>query len=165
MGDGLTAPAPLREDHDLSAFHCGEDSMNEWIKRRARRVEGLSARTYVICRQAEVVGYYALNTAAVMHSGLPGALKRNMPNPVPTLLIGRLAVHKDLHGLGLGGDLLRDALLRSLEVAEIAGVRAVMVQAIDEKAVAFYRKYQFQPFPQGGMTLFLPIETLERALT
>lgn len=165
MGDRLTAPTPLRADHDLTSFDCGNEALNVWIKTRARKSEGLSARTYVVCSAKVVVGYYSLNTGAVMRSGLPGSLKRNMPDPVPTLLIGRLAVHKDQQGQGLGSDLLKDALLRCLEVGEIAGVRAVMVQAIDEAAAAFYRKYEFQSFPQGGMTLFLPMETLERALS
>src|SRR5271165_2326904 len=115
MGRGdppLSAPEKLRPDHDLSEFECGEPALDDWLRRRALQNERSGAsRTYVVCAGPRVVGYYALAVGAVAHAGAPGRIRRNMPDPVPVMIIGRLAVDQEFHGHGLGRGLLRDAVL------------------------------------------------------
>ena len=133
----LSAPEKLRADHDLSEFDCGEPSLDDWLRRRAlQNEESGASRTYVVCAGRQVVGYYALAVGAVAHAEAPGRVRRNMPDPVPVMIIGRLAVHKDFQGRKIGPGLLRDAVLRTLQAAEIAGVRAILVHAISEQSTA-----------------------------
>ena len=130
--------------------------------------EGLSARTYVICAAAEpvrVIGYYALSMAMEERLALPTAkLRKNMPDQVPLLLIGRLALDKSVQGQGLGADLLSDAVRRCCAASDIAGVRAIVAHAIDDDAVGFYRRHSFTSSPLGERVMILPIETARAAL-
>lgn len=156
-------PERLNVRHDLSAFQNGRHPLlDDWLKRRALTSEGLSARTYVICETEmplKVIGYYAISTAMEQRTALPSAkLRQGTPDQVPLLLIGRLAVDRSWHGRGLGSALLADALRRCLAASEIAGVRAVVVHAIDDAAVAFYRRHDFIPSPLGARALVMPIE-------
>src|SRR5437588_2233709 len=129
--EGLTAPEPLAPDHELDAFDCGVAALNDWFKRRARRNEAEGAsRTFVICAGRRVVGYYSLAAGSILHAAATGRVRRNMPDPVPVLLLGRLAVDHNWHGKGLGADLLYDAVLRAIGAAESVGVRAILVHAI-----------------------------------
>lgn len=130
----------------------------------AARLEGRSARCYVVCTGNIVVGYYCLATGAVAHHAALSALKRNMPNPIPTRVIGRLAVDVRHQGHGIGRGLLQDALKRVSAAPQSVGARAVMVHAIDHSAVPFYVQYGFKAFPAGSTTLVLPIETIAAAL-
>lgn len=162
---GVLAPERLGPHHDLSHFHNGRhDSLDAWLHDRAPASEGLSARTYVICASEapnRVIGYYAISTAMAHRSGLPSAkLRRGMPNEVPLLLIGRLAIDMQYQKRGLGTDLLIDALCRCLAAAETAGVRAVITHAIDDEAAAFYERHGFLRSPLGERTLLMPIETV-----
>lgn len=162
-------PEILAAHHDLESFDNGQHpTLDRWLRETARKSEGLSARTYVVCaadRPERVVGYFAISTAMAHRGALPSAkLRRDMPNDVPLLLIGRLAVDKDYQGLGLGSALLADALARCESAAEIAGARGVIAHAIDEAALGFYLKYGFTHAPElGERVVLLSIETIRRA--
>src|ERR1035438_2795214 len=154
----LSAPEKLRFDHDLAEFDCGEPSLDDWLRRRARQNEESGAsRTYVVCSGKQVAGYYALAVGAVAHVKAPGRVRRNMPDPVPVMVIGRLAVHKDYQGKKIGPSLLRDAVLRTLQAAEIAGVRAILVHAISQRAREFYEDCGFIASPMDPMTLMITV--------
>lgn len=160
----VLAPERLGPQHDLSEFRNGQhDSLDAWLRDRALASEGLSARTYVVCASeapSRVIGYYAISTAMAHRSGLPNAkLRRGMPDEVPLLLIGRLAVDVSHQKRGLGTDLLIDALRRCLSAADTAGARAVITHAIDDDAVTFYERHGFLRCPLGERTMLMPIET------
>ena len=165
---GVQPPERLNAQHDLSAFENGSHpSLDEWLRHRALASEGLSARTYVICATdapTRVVGYYAIATAMEQRVALPSAkLRRGMPEQVPLLLIGRLAVDRAFQGMGLGTELLSDALRRCLSASEIAGARGVVAHAIDEAAVRFYQRHGFVLSSLGTRVMLMPIE-VTRAL-
>lgn len=127
--------------------------------------EGQTSRTYVVeAAGGVVVAYYALATGSVQRAELKSKMRHGAPDPVPVMVLGRLAVDKGHQGKGLGGALLKDGLLRTIEVSRSAGVRMMMVHAIDEAAAAFYVRYGFQPLPKQPLTLFMPIESIIEAL-
>lgn len=168
VSPALLVPEPLDPRHDLSHFANGVHSaLDEWLRERARTSEGRSARTYVVCPRNEpdrVVGYFSLSTAQAERQILPSAkLRRGIPDEVPFLLIGRLAVDAGWQGKGVGSALLINALGRALKVADIAGVRGVIAHAIDETAVTFYKGHGFIRSPLGERVMLMPIETV-RAL-
>jgi GNAT superfamily N-acetyltransferase len=159
------APQPLAASHDVSRFSNGlHPSLDQWLRERARSSEGLSARAYVACASdepARVVGYFSLATAVEQRNALTSAkLRRGMPEQIPLLLIGRLAVDAQWRGRGLGSALLRDALRRCLAASEIAGVRGVVAHAIDEAAAEFYQRHGFIRSPVGERVMLMPIETV-----
>ena len=157
-GQPLSAPEKMRADHDLSQFDCGEPSLDEWLRRRAlQNEESGASRTYVVCAGQQVVGYYALAVGAVTHAEAPGRVRRNMPDPVPVMIVGRLAVHNDFQGRKIGPALLRDAVLRTLQAAEIAGIRAILVHAISERARQFYEDCGFIASPMDRLTLMITV--------
>jgi GNAT superfamily N-acetyltransferase len=160
----LSAPAALTTEHDLQPFSCGKPPLDDWLRYRAMKAEGRSARTYVTCIGSIVIGYYCFAAGAVRIDEVPKKMRRNMPPFVPMTLIGRLAVGKDYQGLGIGKALLKDALGRALGISEIIGTRGVMVHALDADAAAFYAAFGFQAFPEGSHTFFLPNETIRAAL-
>jgi GNAT superfamily N-acetyltransferase len=153
-------PEHLGRQHDLSAFRNGKHpALDDWLHRRASASEGFSARTYVVCDAARVVAFYALSTAMERRVALPNArLRRGMPDEVPLLLIGRLAVDRDFQGLGLGTDLLIDALRRCVAAADIVGARGIVAHAIDDDAVRFYERHGFARSPLGERVMLMPIE-------
>lgn len=156
MTGKFTEPEPLSAGHDISAFSCGEDSLDEWLRRYAltNQASG-SARTFVTCLDDRVVGYYALATAAVTKASAPARVAKAMPEPIPVLLLARLAVDQATQGHGLGWRLLRDAILRTLQVAEHVGVRALLAHALDQGAADFYQRYDFQPSPTDPLHMLL----------
>lgn len=163
---GITAPEKLRPDHDFSAFGSGIPVLDDWLRRRALANEkGGASRTYVVCTGHRVIGYYALAAGAVAAAAAPGRIRRNMPDPVPVMVLGRLAVDSEHQGTGLGRALLRDAVLRTLQAADIAGIRALLVHAISEKAKGFYERCDFRPSPLDPMTLMITLHDAEAALT
>jgi GNAT superfamily N-acetyltransferase len=161
----LRLPEPLAPGHDLSRFANGvHPSLDEWLRQRARASEGLSARTYVVCPSDEpdrVVGYFSISTAVTQRAALPSAkLRRGMPEQVPLLLVGRLAVDAPWRGRGVGSALLVDALRRCLAASEIAGARGVVAHAIDDDAVVFYERHGLVRSPLGERVMLMPIETV-----
>lgn len=162
----LYAPEPLGPEHDVLAFGCGEAELDVWLKQRALKNQSSGAsRTYVIgTSRRRVVGYYCLATGALSVEQAPGKVKRNMPDPIPVMVIGRLAVHADWQGKRLGCHLLKDALWRILQVAEVAGIRAVMVHAMSERAKAFYLRNGFYPSPADPMTLVITLAEVKAML-
>ena len=156
----LKPPCPVNQGHQLDSFSCGVPSLDSWLKTKARRNEDTRAsRTYVLCNHNdEVIGYYALATGSISLAQAPRKVKRNMPNPIPVLVLGRLAIDQNYQGCGLGDALLRDALLRILQAADIAGIKAIVVHAISEQAKAFYLARSFIESPLNPMTMILPLE-------
>ena len=156
-------PQRLSPDHDLSAFDSGEPALDDWLRRRARQNEESGAsRTYVVCAGNRVLGYYTLAVGALAHAQAPGRIRRNMPDPIPVMILGRLAVDKSMHGRGIGAGLLRDGVLRTMQAADIAGIRAVLVHAISEPAKRFYEKHGFIASPVDPMTVMIPIAQAAR---
>jgi GNAT superfamily N-acetyltransferase len=163
----ITAPAPLGPEHDLQVFDCGRPSLNDWLRKRAAKAQsvGGAARTYVVCSpEGRVVGYYALATGSINREDAPGKVKRNMPNPIPVILIARLAVDLTFRGKGLGYGLLKDALLRIVSAAGEIGVRAALVHALDESARNFYLYHGFYESPTNDLTLMVTVEEIQRTL-
>lgn len=153
----LSAPAPLTAAHRVDAFDCGESSLDDWLRRRALANQASGAsRSFVVADEGEaVMGYYALAAGAVALELATSRVRRNMPDPVPVLVLGRLAVDRRAQGLQLGAALLQDAVQRAANVAVNAGVRALLVHALNERARAFYLHYGFQPSPIHPMTLMM----------
>lgn len=160
-----TAPAHIEQHHDLTAFDCGQPELNEWLRRQALKNEASGAsRTYVTCVEGRVVGYYALATGAVARAAATGKVRRQIPDPIPVMIIGRLAVDARHQGRGLGYGLLRDALLRTLQVATQTGIRAVLLHAMTADAKRFYQRAGFQESPVDPMTMMIAIADIEKAL-
>ncbi|MGH9607256.1 MAG: GNAT family N-acetyltransferase [Terracidiphilus sp.] len=158
-------PERLTAAHQLEEFRSNELELDEWLRRRALENEATGAsRTYVVCVGPRVVGYYALATGGVDRSAAPGRVRRNMPDPVPVMVIGRLAVDAGFQRRGLGSALLRDAVLRTLHAAEIAGIRAILVHAISEDAKQFYVRSGFSVSPSEPMTLMILVTEAAKAL-
>jgi GNAT superfamily N-acetyltransferase len=158
----LRAPEPLATTHLLDGFECGEASLNEWLKRRAltNQLSGAS-RTFVVTDQeARVHGYYAMAAGAVSHQDATPGVRRNMLDPIPVMVLARLAVDQRAQGAKLGAALLQEAVKRTATVSHNAGVRALLVHAIDQRAKQFYEHYGFQASPQHPMTLMLRLNTM-----
>jgi GNAT superfamily N-acetyltransferase len=156
----LSAPQSLDATHRLDDFRCGEPSLDNWLRQRAltNHLNGAS-RTFVVTDPDRcVLGYYALAAGAVAHSDAPGPVRRNMPDPVPVMVLARLAVDVRAQGHKLGAGLLQDAVIRVYSVAENAGVRALLVHALNESAKRFYEYYGFRESPVHPLILMLPLK-------
>lgn len=165
MSGPVRAPQHLTSEHDVSAFDCTVPELNDWLKRRALQNEGSRAsRTFVVIGDGRVVGYYALATGAVAHAEATGKVRRNMPEPIPVMVLVRLAVGRAHQGTGLGSALLRDALLRTLTVAETVGIRAILLHAISEEAKRFYLHHGFAESPVDPMTMMITVADVEKAI-
>jgi GNAT superfamily N-acetyltransferase len=168
MGEisGLLPPEPLAARHDIGDFGSGEASLDDWLKRRARanQVSGAS-RTYVVCDEKRVVGYYALASGVVTVQSAPGRFRRNMPNPIPVAVLARLAVDRDWQGRGIGRALFRDAARRVAHAAEAIGIRGIVVHAISEEAKNFYLTLGFDASPSEPMTLMVTLSDVRAALS
>lgn len=153
----FSAPVPLDDDHRLDAFRCTEP----WLKQRAGRNQRDSAsRCFVVCEGDDVVGYYALAAGAVVHAVAPGNIRRNMPEPIPVVVLGRLAVHQEHSGKGIGSGMLKDAVQRSMRLAKELGIRAMLAHAISEDAKQFYLHHGFVPSQIEPRTLLLNLSKL-----
>ncbi|NBQ92099.1 MAG: GNAT family N-acetyltransferase [Betaproteobacteria bacterium] len=153
----LLAPQPLSAEHQVNSFSCGEAVLDEWLKRRAlaNQTSGAS-RTFVVANpECEVVAYYALAAGAVAHRDATRSVRQNMPDPVPVMVLARLAVDLRAQGLKLGAALLQDALQRCVVVSQNTGVRAMLVHALNDRTCRFYEHYGFRPSPAHPMTLML----------
>lgn len=154
----VTAPAPLEGNHKTAEFDCGNGTLNDWLKKRAlKNQKNGASRTFVICHDDRVIGYYALASGSVERMVVPKSLARNMPEPIPVIVLGRLAIDSSMQGKRLGSSLLKDALLRTLKVSLEVGIRAVLVHAISDDAKRFYQAYGFQVSPIDSMILMLPV--------
>jgi GNAT superfamily N-acetyltransferase len=153
----LTPPVPLTPNHLLDGFDCGQPTLDEWLKRRALPNQSSGAsRTFVVADSEQiVVGYYALAAGAVARRSAPGGVRRNMPDPIPVMVLGRLAVDRRAQGVRLGGALLKDAVERTLAVAENVGVRALLAHAMNGQTKGFYEHYGFFPTLFDPMTMML----------
>ncbi len=153
----LCAPEPLVAAHLLAEFACGEASLDEWLKRRAlANQQSGASRTFVVAdHDGRVYGYYAMAAGAVAHRDATGGARSNMPDPIPVMVLARLAVDRRAQGIKLGAALLQDAVSRAVVVSRNAGVRALLVHALDERAKQFYAHYGFQESPLHPMTLML----------
>jgi GNAT superfamily N-acetyltransferase len=157
----LLPPEPLADHHDIGNFRSGEASLDDWLKRRARanQVSGAS-RTYVLCEEQRVIGYYALASGVVTVEGAPGRFRRNMPNPIPVAVLARLAVDHDWQGLGIGRALFRDAARRVANAADAIGIRGIVVHAISDEAKKFYLALGFDASPSEPMTLMVTLSDI-----
>ncbi|RPH22867.1 GNAT family N-acetyltransferase [Buttiauxella warmboldiae] len=161
----IAAPEPLRAEHVVSQFGCGVESMDNWLRQRAMKNQLTGAsRTFVCCDEARVLAYYSLASSAVATKSAPGHFRRNMPDPIPVVILGRLAVDKSLHGKGIGRALVRDAGLRVIQAAETIGIRGMLVHALSDEARDFYLHVGFEPSPVEAMTLMIATGDLVAAL-
>lgn len=162
----LSPPAPLAEHHELAEFDSGVPELDDWLRRRARANQaGGASRTFVVCEGSRVIAYYALASGAVRTPEALGRFKRNMPDPIPVAVLGRLAIDRTYQGRGIGRALVRDAGLRLLNAAEILGIRGVLVHAISDDARAFYEAVGFLPSPSDPMMLMIGLKDLSNALS
>jgi len=160
----LSAPAPLAPHHQLDGFSCGEPSLDDWLRRRASANQASGAsRTFVVCEAGAVIAYYALATGAVASVASSGRFRRNMPDPIPVVVLARLAVAESHHGRGLGRALLQDAARRVINAAEIVGVRGLVVHALSGDGAAFYHHLGFDPSPLDPAILMVTLADLVAA--
>jgi GNAT superfamily N-acetyltransferase len=158
-------PEPLSADHVLDGFECGEGSLDDWLKRRALKNQASGAsRCFVVCDRRAVIGFYSLSAGGVHHEAAPKSMRRNMSDPLPVLLLGRLAIDRRYHNQGLGRALLRDAMLRAVHIASDAGVFAIMAHALSEQAKRFYLSRGFVESPLQPMTLIMTLATVRSIL-
>lgn len=158
MRERITAPVAITTAHDLENFCSGEPSLDMWLRSKALKNEGKASRTYVVCQGNRVVGFYSLAVGSVAHEFSPGNIKRNMPDPVPVMILGRLAVDQNAQGKGIGKALVRDAILRTIQAASIAGIRAILVHALHDRAATFYQECGFRASPVSPLTFMLRLE-------
>lgn len=159
----LTVPQLLNKTHRTEDFDCGVPSLNEWLVKNALKNQFSDAsRTFVVCNQElTVLGYYCLAAGSIAHEEAVGSVRRNMPSPIPVIVLGRLAVDLRAQEKDLGKSLLRDAVLRSQNISQQLGARALLVHAINEKAKSFYLKYGFQVSPVAPYTLMLKLQSAQ----
>jgi GNAT superfamily N-acetyltransferase len=162
----FSAIEKLGKHHDLSSFDCGKPALNDWLSRFAlTNQQNDSARTYVLHRGGRVVGYYSLSAGAVRKEESPARIAKGLArHPIGVILIARLAVDRTEHGTGLGKTLLMDALWRARAASDAIGARAVLVHALDGDAVAFYKKYGFEPSPLDPKQLMLLMKDLRATM-
>ncbi len=164
----LTAPELLGSRHVLDRFDSGIESLDNWLRQRAGQNQATGAsRTFVVCdgNRGRVVGYYALASSAIAPAAAPGRFRRNMPNPIPVVVLGRLAVDRSQQGQGLGRALFRDAALRVINAADAIGIRGLLVHALSDEAKAFYLRLGLVESPLEPMTLMTTVADLQTALS
>jgi GNAT superfamily N-acetyltransferase len=162
----LSAPERLAAHHNIDAFDSGVSSLDDWLKRRAlqNQISGAS-RTFVVCDNNTVVAYYALASSAIAPTATPGRFRRNMPDPIPVVVLARLAISRSHQGKGLGRALLQDAAQRVIHAAETIGIRGLLVHAISDEAKAFYLRLGLELSPIEPMTLMTTVADLRAALS
>lgn len=158
----LAAPVALAPHHDCSAFNCGHAELGNWLRRRAQGNEDArGSRCFVACDGRRVVGFHALAAGSVQRAHAQGAVRRNMPDPIPAIVLGRLAVDRAWQGQGLGADLLQDAVLRALRASREIGARVLLCHAIDANAKAFYLHHGFTESVFDPLTVMLDLKAVE----
>lgn len=167
---GPSEPLPpiskLSPEHGSERFDCGKADLDRFLKRYALiNQRAHAAETYVACRAHRVIGYYSLSVGAVHWSDAPERVQRGLArHPVPVMLLARLAVDRSEQGRGIGTGLLKDAILRTDQAADIAGIRALLVHAKDEDARRWYERFGFEPSPTDPLHLFLLMKDLKRLI-
>jgi GNAT superfamily N-acetyltransferase len=161
----IATPEPLASHHELESFDSGVESLDRWLKTRAlkNQISGAS-RTFVACEGLRASAYYALASSAVNVSAATTRLRRNMPDPVPVVVLGRLAVDRSLQSQGIGRAFVRDAALRVLQAADAIGIRGMLVHALSEGAKSFYERCGFEPSPLDPMVLMVTLADLKAGL-
>lgn len=158
----LLLPELLADYHDIKAFTSGVEGLDSWLKRRALKNQATGAsRVFVVCEGLRVVAYYALASGAVTIAEAMGRFRRNMPTPIPVVVLGRLAVDQNFQGKGLGRALIRDAGCRVIQAADAIGIRGLIVHALSAEACAFYEAVGFVPSPLTPMTLMITLADLK----
>ncbi|PKM14271.1 MAG: GNAT family N-acetyltransferase [Gammaproteobacteria bacterium HGW-Gammaproteobacteria-2] len=160
----LSAPRSLDAAHRLDGFDCGKPALTDWLLRYAQQAQTSgSARTFVVCDDARVAGYFSLTVGQIDTLEAPERIRRGMGQyPIPLVILARLAVDLDYQGRGLGFSLLQDAIRRTLAIAEQAGIRALLTHPIDVDAEAFYRKFGFEPTPTHERQLMVLLKDARR---
>jgi GNAT superfamily N-acetyltransferase len=157
----------LRPDHPMKGFDCGREELNRYLLRYAwANQQAGAAQTYVGIAGDTLIGYYTLAVGQVTREGAPERLTKGLArHPVPIMLLARLAVDRRSQGRGAGKALLRDAMQRTVQAADIAGIRAFAVHAKDEEARRFYEKFDFIPSPTDPMHLFVLLKDVRRMIS
>lgn len=164
MPTEFTAPRKLARGDDRRSFDSGADELDEWLQKYAwQNQQANNATTYVITDGQRVVGYYAIAMAAVTRGGAPTDLQKGRPSQIPCILLARLAVDRSAQGQGLGWELLRDALLRSVQLSGAISATAVLIHCRNEDAKSFYLRHgDFLQSPVDDLHLFVPTKALQR---
>jgi GNAT superfamily N-acetyltransferase len=154
----------LRRDHPIDAFDCGQESLNQWLRKHALQNQGAgAAQSYVGLVGGVVIGYYSLAVGQIEYIDAPERLRKGLArHPVPIMLLARLAVDKSWQKKGVGRALLRDAVLRTLQAAEIAGIRALAVHAKDDAARRYYEQFDFEASPADPLHLLVLLKDLRK---
>jgi len=161
-------PVPITQTHDLTGFGSGQPTLDKWLVERAWANESSGAsRTFVttLKTSSQVVGFYSLAASSVRVAEAPGAVRRNMRDPLPVILLGRLAVDQSMQGCGLGRALLQDCVRRVLAASDVIGIRALLVHALDDQAASFYRHFGFINSPVDSAALFLPLSRIRASIS
>jgi GNAT superfamily N-acetyltransferase len=162
---GYSLPRLISDADDVATFDSGEPTLDDYLRNRALANSACGGSScFVTCREGRVVGYYALAASSVTRAECPGKIRRNMPEPVPVILLSRLAVDRKEQGNGVGADLLRDAITHTIEAAEHIGVRAMVVHALHDDARQFYLHHGFDPSPTDELHLHLLIKDAKATL-
>jgi len=156
----------LNASHDLDSFDCGKPPLNKFLKVHALAAQKAnSASTYIACEDGQALGYYTLAVGSVIYADAPERVIKGLAkHPVPVMLLARLAVDQNIHAQGIGKGLLKDALLRTLQASEIAGIRALLVHAKDHEAKRWYQRFDFEESPTDPLHLFLLLKDIKKAL-
>lgn len=163
----ISAPELLNDTHDLSAFCCGIDELDNWLARQGLKSQVRNhAKVYVVSdtNTQKTVGYYAVAMGSVRREEAIAKMRRNSPDPIPMLVLARLAVDKAYHGYGIGAGLLKDCVLRSVQAAKVVGGAGILVHAINPQARTFYKKFGFSESPIHNMTLMTRICDIEASI-
>jgi GNAT superfamily N-acetyltransferase len=154
----------LRRDHPIDAFDCGQELLNQWLRKHALQNQGAgAAQSYVGLMSGVVIGYYSLAVGQIEYINAPERLRKGLArHPVPIMLLARLAVDKNWQKNGVGRALLRDAVLRTLQAAEIAGIRALAVHAKDHAARRYYEQFDFEASPADPLHLLVLLKDVRK---
>lgn len=157
----INKPEPLNSKHNLTEFSCGNETLDDWlIKRALKNQKNGASRTFVIEQNNQVIGYYALASGSIERLSTPKNLTRNMPEPIPVAILARLAVDIKYQNQNLGSRLLRDAMKKILYASNKIGIKAMMVHAISESAKMFYLQFGFKESPNNPMLLFYSVKDI-----
>jgi len=162
----LTPPTLLSKEHGIADFDCGNTLLNNWLKRFAwQNQQANAAKTFVICIKNQVIGFYSLAVGGVEHMDAPERVKKGLArHPIPVMILARLAVDRRYQGINMGRSLLKDAIVRTLQASEYAGIRAIFVNAKDDNARRFYERFGFESSPIDPLKLMLLVKDAKKTL-